>query len=350
MKAPTRRALLAAAVGALSAVSAQAIGRPLSTRAANGDTVKVGGSFSGTSPTVITNSAGDAIQAINSSTGASGLFGYASGSSGTTYGVFGRANSGLGTGVAGVNYRTSGDTRGVYGRTDSPQGYAVFGENGAEGGGGVRGEAPLGTGVTGFGKPGIWGQAANVTTTGVLGRNLGSTDSGSGVEGSSASPLGRGMIGRAVNYGVGVMGVSEMPGFPTTATPTKTGVYGRATQDAQARGVHGYSTDGRGVFGQATSGTGVYASATTGNALRVDGRASFSRSGKLTIAANNVSAVKTGLTLTSSSLVIAVLQQNRTGVFVRAAVPNVAAGSFTVYLNKVASTTVGTTVAWFIVN
>ena len=54
------------------------------------------------------------------------------------------------------------------------------------------------------------------------------------------------------------------------------------------------------------------------------------------------------MTLTAASLVLATLQQDRAGVWVRSAVPNVAASSFTVHLSKAVSASTG--VAWFILN
>ena len=54
------------------------------------------------------------------------------------------------------------------------------------------------------------------------------------------------------------------------------------------------------------------------------------------------------MTLTGSSLILATLQQNQSGVWVQSAVPDVAGNSFTVHLNK--AVTASTTVAWFTVN
>ena len=91
-----------------------------------------------------------------------------------------------------------------------------------------------------------------------------------------------------------------------------------------------------------------------GTALRASGTASFagttafSRSGVLTVAAGSSSATKTGVALTSASLVLATLQQDRAGVWVRSAVPNVAARSFSVHLSKAVAAI--TKVAWFVVN
>jgi hypothetical protein len=74
----------------------------------------------------------------------------------------------------------------------------------------------------------------------------------------------------------------------------------------------------------------------------------FSRSGVVTVAAGKSSVTQTAVALTSASLVLATLQQNLSGVYVRAAVPNIAGKSFTVYLNK--TVTAPAKVAWFIVN
>lgn len=186
-----------------------------------------------------------------------------------------------------------------------------------------------------------------------------STSSGRGIDAWSAGSTAirgeglRGVVGVSAT-GDGVVGASD--------GSVKSGVYGENTVAAgygvfgrnTATGATGYLGGAFGVSGYVTEAGSIAVYAEAGSAaataLRVVGVSRFSRSGKLTIPANATSATKTGVALSSSSLVLAVLQQNRAGVFVRAAVPNVAGGSFTVYLNKVASTTAGTTVAWFIVN
>lgn len=78
------------------------------------------------------------------------------------------------------------------------------------------------------------------------------------------------------------------------------------------------------------------------------GPAVFSRSALLTIAAGTSSATQTGVALTPASLVLATLQQDHAGVWVRSAVPNAAGSSFTVHLSK--APPAGTSVAWFVVN
>jgi hypothetical protein len=85
-----------------------------------------------------------------------------------------------------------------------------------------------------------------------------------------------------------------------------------------------------------------------GIAFKAAGPAGFSRSGVLTVPAGKSTATKTGVALTSASLVLATLQQARAGVWVRSAVPDVAASSFTVHLSKAVSSS--TKVAFFIVN
>ena len=129
-------------------------------------------------------------------------------------------------------------------------------------------------------------------------------------------------------------------------TGTGEGVTG-TTGGAAAAAVHGFHTSsGIGVLGESIAGTGVLASAVT--ALDVVGSAAFSRSGVLTERTGHSSATKTGAALTSASLVLATLQQNRAGVFVQAAVPDVCHKSFTVHLSK--TVPASTKAAWFIAN
>jgi hypothetical protein len=98
-----------------------------------------------------------------------------------------------------------------------------------------------------------------------------------------------------------------------------------------------------------------------GQALRVDGRATFSRSGRVTISFPNRSAtvpVSGPLSGSSSfperpSLALATVQSNLPGVFVRAAVLNLAAGTLTIHLNKAPGTAEApkaVVVGWMVVN
>jgi len=103
-----------------------------------------------------------------------------------------------------------------------------------------------------------------------------------------------------------------------------------------------------GITDSATGAGVVAENAAGGAALQVQGVAAFARSGLLTVAAGKSSATQTGVALTAASLVLATVQQNLSGLYVRAAVPNITASSFTVYLSKTASAS--TQVAWFVVN
>jgi hypothetical protein len=110
---------------------------------------------------------------------------------------------------------------------------------------------------------------------------------------------------------------------PSQSGKGSLGVYGIG-QDAGVRG-DGGSGAGFGVIGAGSSSSGV-----------------------LTVPAGKSSATQTGVALTVASLLLATVQQNLSGVSVRAAVPNVTGSKFTVYLSKAPS--VNTKVAWFLVN
>jgi hypothetical protein len=114
------------------------------------------------------------------------------------------------------------------------------------------------------------------------------------------------------SFGYGVLGEA----------PIGVGVLGRGSDS----GVKG-STD-------SASGSGVMAENTAGgNALTVNGKASFSRSGIITIPAGAKSFTQTGVALTNTSFVLATLQSN-VARWVTSAVPNPGGSSFTINLNK----------------
>jgi hypothetical protein len=186
----------------------------------------------------------------------------------------------------------------------SGQGVGVFGVSNA--GNGVYGQS--GTSLFPSPLPGVGVQ--------------GITDhiSGAGVVGDNIAAFGTGVLGNSPASGIGVLGTSS-------------------------------EADGTGVAGEATSATAVGVLADNsagGTALEVIGKASFTRSGVLTVAAGKSSATKSGVALTAASLVLATVQQNVAGVWVASAVPNVAGSSFTVHLSKAVAAS--TKVAWFVVN
>lgn len=91
-------------------------------------------------------------------------------------------------------------------------------------------------------------------------------------------------------------------------------------------------------------------------AFMVDGTSSFSdvvsfaRSGVVSIPAGKVSATQTGVSLSSSSLVLANSQNHISGLRIEAVVPDVADSSFTIFLSGRVPPGKTLMVGWFIVN
>jgi hypothetical protein len=107
-----------------------------------------------------------------------------------------------------------------------------------------------------------------------------------------------------------------------------------------------------GVMGTAIgTGTGGYFTSETGHAIRVAGKASFSRAGRASVPANRsyVDITVPG-GIVAESAVIATLQAQRGTACVTSVRLNYpSAGKARIYLNKVASTTASTPVAWFVI-
>jgi hypothetical protein len=388
----SRRAVLAAGVGALVALVAQALGRPSLARANNGDPVLAGngGTLAASATTGVTTTSGIGVYGESSAASSAGVRGRATG--GQIFGApFGAAGvEGLAAGSAQHGVRGRGPT-GVYGGEGA---VGVWGEGsqiglfGEASGSSVAiqarsiGTSPAAVFASTSGRTGSYGYSgptepvpAAPPSTGLYGRAdrgedsrgvTGEVTAGRGVEGKATTGSGvwgesnaTAIVGKSDGSSTGVLGFSGSASDVLPGAASKTGVFGFARQDASSIGVYGNSSFGRGVLGEAGAGRGVHgwsntgvgvrAEAAAGTALQVAGRASFSRSGRLTIAAGRSSVTKTGITpLTSASLVLAVLQSNRTGIYVRAVVPSVAGHSFTIYLNKAVAAT--TYVAWFILN
>ena len=116
------------------------------------------------------------------------------------------------------------------------------------------------------------------------------------------------------------------------------------------RGVVGLGFAGQGVRGEAEDGVGVVATATTGTALEVDGKVTFSRSGRASVPAGKsyVDVVVPGGLLASANF-LATIQGFRAGVYVAGVRSNYPAnGKARIYLNKVASASTATPVGWFV--
>jgi hypothetical protein len=236
----------------------------------------------------------------------------------------------------GVQGTGSESATGVQGTGGPTNGNGVTGF-GAGGGSGVVGTGgpDAGSGVSGFGAPGSF-SAHGVEGTGV--------GQGSGVIGGGGNTGGPGVVGFAATHsnGNGVVGSGAGSGCGVV------GVGGAEGGD----GVTGFSSStGGGVVGRATSAAAVGVRAEEGpggTALKATGRTVFSNSGIVTVAAGSAKVTKTGVSLVAGSLVLATLQQDVPGVWVRSAVPNVAGHSFTVHLSK--ASPVRVKIAWFVVN
>lgn len=208
------------------------------------------------------------------------------------------------------------------------------------------------------------------STTGITALYGTAAGNGTGVEGTSET--GKGVRGHSTDTSdpqnntdnAGVVGVAGNVG-DIADNFGLTGVYGYADasvlQDYVGSGVWGDSPDigvagtgatgvfangGWGVRALTGNGIGVYTSSddNDGLGLLVDGRALFSRSGRTTISGGNAKKVVNFAAVTASSLVFAVLAQNRSGRYVRAVVPE--SGKFTIYLNQNVSN--DTKVSWII--
>jgi hypothetical protein len=343
----SRRAILAAALGAGAATIASALGRPLPAAAANGDAVTVGGTFAGTATTQISNG-------INSATvfeGISLLSGIGvAGTSSSGNGVQGVSSSSSSAAVLGRSLASKSGVQGFSGKGLADVPPAAVADTGVHG----TASADLGTGVLGIGASTSTSNSVGVIGAGDTGVFGASGATGIGVYGSVSNSVApsvygsAGVIGQTDAGGTGVVGFT---GLTEHVPPPDTGIYGRSdTGGAGGRGLTGFCATGIGLLGQSDTGEGVvaYCNTTTGNALRVSGKVAFSRSGKLTIAAGHSSLTKTGIALTSASFILATLQTNVAGLFVQAVVLNPAGSAFTIYLNK--APTVSVVVAWLAVN
>ncbi|OGN82577.1 MAG: hypothetical protein A2X23_01405 [Chloroflexi bacterium GWC2_73_18] len=301
----SRRALLAAAVGGFAAVVAQALGRPAPSRAAASYVVLGAYNSEATRTTIENLSTGTTVAAT-------ALRGTTNAAGGTAAGVEGLATDAIGVQGKSTNWI------------------------------GVNGQSGAYIGVSGYGEwAGVVGQSTN----------------GMAFYGSSPATGKAAVVGNAVWDNTGVQGFSGHTELAPTP-PAETGVHGSCNLSPSARGVSGRSTIGRGVYGSTDSGSAGYFSARTGRgvyavagvagtALEVSGVARFSRSGRLTIPAGGSSITKLGVPLGSDSLVLAVLQQDRPGVWVRSVVPDPAADQFTIRLNNLVL--FATDVAWFVI-
>lgn len=116
----SRRALLAGALGGLGAWAASAVGRASGVRAADGETVLVGGEYQSSSVTQISNLANSGIVLQGISSSGTGV----AGASNSFYGIQATSNTGSGLGA----FSSSG--MGVYGASQSHRGVWGFSDTG----------------------------------------------------------------------------------------------------------------------------------------------------------------------------------------------------------------------------
>lgn len=197
---------------------------------------------------------------------------------------------------------------------------------------------------------------------------VGLVQAGRGVAGKAAT--GHGVEGSS-DVGVGVFALTGDGTNAASAPGTDyTGVYGFVDGTGipdgfVAAGVWGDSFTGDGVFGsgsigvggaggwgvagysQVAGGIGVFAdSLAPAIALRVNGKAHFSRSGKVLVGKTKKSVSVSLAGVTSSSMILATIQANKLGLYIRGAVPS--ANKFTIYLSKAPGTTVR--IAWMVLD
>lgn len=334
---PSRRRFLGAATAGLAVLLARGLGRTSSARADDGDPVKLGQDNIANGTTQISSSAQNGFVGYSQAAGRIGVWGQdgsvASGGvgvKGTSIfgdGVLGMTSATSGAGVLGEH---TGNGPGVRGSTSSATSSGVLGQN-TGAGTGVRGTAgdAASSGVLGdntAGGYGVSGTTDSATKAAVWGNNEGA---GPGVQGDADSATNAGVSGKNVGGGDGVMGISS----------------GGST----GSGVHGEnSSNGNGITGVASgNGAGVLAEhAEGGTALRVLGKALFSRSGIATIPGNQASVTISGVDLTGASGILATLQKLRPGRYVIAVVPDLGANTFTIHLNNAINN--DTKVAWFV--
>lgn len=385
----SRRAILAAGLGGLAATVAAALGRnPTAARAANGDPLLVGtASNTATADTQLNQTTPDihGFRVLTAGTG-TGSFGFSpagvgvSGMSTSSTGVTGQTSatqrsgvlgqgSANGTGVTGFSGAAAPTTTptktGVYGQADQDAtARGAYGKSGP--GTGVQGESTSGKGIYGKSTSSTGARGQSDSGIGVWGTSL-TNRAVFGTTGSTTLPA---IGGQNTGGKVGVHGYAG-PGTPPAPT-AETGVEGVSNISAQANGVYGHSTVGAGVWGATGGGLGVIGTAdgdVDGNGVGVyafgpiglyaegpggglaaqfAGPTFFTESGKVTISSGSSIVVPIPNGLRPSSLVLAVLHSNRGGIWVRAVVPNVAAGTATIYLNT--SVPSATFIAWFVVN
>lgn len=152
--------------------------------------------------------------------------------------------------------------------------------------------------------------------------------------------------------------------FGNVFTPSGIGIGGRAQANG-AKGVAGSTNghhsqiavladttvgagEGTSVKALTKNGIGVYAECTGGAAIIAQGMTVFSRSGKASFATGQTARTLSAGRVTADTLVVATIQGDVAGTWVRGVTVNVARQQFTIRLNKAAPKDLK--VGWFVVN
>jgi hypothetical protein len=213
--------------------------------------------------------------------------------------------------------------------------------------------------------------AFRASSTGIGAGLVGTSSEGPGVRAHSDQAAGVYAVsndgsGSSPEVGTGYTGVyAYTPAAPDEAPYLGTavwgespdiGVYGYGAIGVAGdgyRGVGGFSNESGGIGVLGTAGgagtTALYADAGTSVdrlALRVKGKAVFSRSGKVSMSTGQSAKAVSLAGVTSSSLVFAQLLTNRPGRWVRAVTPTT--GKFTIYLNTTLNASAY--VIWWVLN
>ncbi len=144
--------------------------------------------------------------------------------------------------------------------------------------------------------------------------------------------------------GSGIVAFSDATGARAITARTQ----GSSSQVALEALTTSGNGEGVSLHAETKNGIAVLAECTGGEAIRVNGMAVFSRSGKETFAAGQSKKTVASGRLSADSLVIATIQGDVAGTWVRGVTVNVVGPSFTIRLNKAAPKAL--TVGWFIVN
>ena len=369
----SRRALLAAAAGGLTALAAQALGRPAPALAANGGNVVLGTNNYETSRTLVKNEtsgstalwadaldAGTALYATSDS--GMGVSGYSRDGTGvrghSVYqaGVYGFCGGSLASAVP-----TPASKTGVYGRSDATDGY------------GVKGRASAGTGILGYtsgGYPraGVFGDAG-ADGIGVRARSV----DGSGV--LAASTGGRGVLatsvdGTAVDAGsTNGIGVNAWGGWGGVWADSDDGialfancqtsyaVYGFTNSNTRPA-VYGRGSHNTGIMGHVGNGvpdspaaTAVFALAEgAGTAFEASGPVKFSSAGLATIQAGDSAVTVTpGVAIAGTTKILTTLHGSPGGATtIQRVVRHADTDTFTIYAT--ANVANDCPVSWFVIS